>query len=177
MGEVRGNLEVKASNGKGFKVSGQDGWFNATDAIVSVLGSLNKGDDVIVTFFNKGVSKNVTAIVKAGQETTAAPNTGEFKCTDCGKVLKNDSFKKCFMCNKKNPKPTQTETATTDTSSPKKSYNQYDNPEKTAQIQRGNAINAAAASVSGNLQGADPDTISEVVLSLAQNYLDWLRAE
>ena len=48
---------------------------------------------------------------------------------------------------------------------------------KTAQIQRGNAINAAGYAVSGNLAGSDPDTIKEAVLILADAFLDWIRAE
>jgi hypothetical protein len=95
---------------------------------------------------------------------TASTST-EFKCTDCGAILKDNKYTKCFTCNKKNPE--------------KKTWGgkggkSYDSPEKTAQIQRGNALNAAASVASGQ-QLADPDTAAQYVILLAQKFLDWLR--
>jgi len=90
----------------------------------------------------------------------------EFKCVDCGKALKDGKYEKCFECNKKNPS--------------KKNWgkkNNYDSPEKTAQIQRGNALNAAAAVVSGNLAGQNIEMLKETTLLLANDFLEWLRVE
>ena len=100
------------------------------------------------------------------EEKKESAGSGEFKCVDCGKALKDGKYEKCFDCNKKNPS--------------KKNWgkkNNYDSPEKTAQIQRGNALNAAAAVVSGNLTGLDVDTLKETTLALANDFLEWLRLE
>lgn len=101
----------------------------------------------------------------ASAPASTASTSTEFKCTDCGATLKDNKYTKCFTCNKKNPE--------------KKSWGgkggkSYDSPEKTAQIQRGNALNAAASVASGQ-QLADPDTAAQYVILLAQKFLDWLR--
>jgi hypothetical protein len=171
--EVRGKVLAKAGNGKGFKVEGQEGWFNAGDAVVPYLAKIEKGTEVIVTFEKKGVAKNVTKIVKAGTETPkeehqpTKSSTG-FECEDCGKELKDGKFKKCFMCNKKAPK-----TEGNKISRKEPSYTQ--SPERSAQIQRGNALNAAGRLLSGRPE--DPETLAEMAIVVAQKFLDWLRAE
>ena len=168
--EVKGKLVAKAGNGKGFKIEGQEGWFNAGDTVVPYLSKIEKGAEVIVTFEKKGVAKNVTKIVKAGATTTTKTETPKdstgFYCEDCGKELKDDRFKKCFMCNKKNPQKEGNKISS-------KEYTQ--SPERTAQIQRGNALNAAASILSGRPE--DPETLAEMVKVVADKLLDWLRAE
>ena len=167
--EVTGKIAVKAGNGKGFKIDGQDGWFNATDTVKPYLAKMEKGDDVVVTYEKKGVSKNVTKITKAGGSSAPAEaksevtkGTGTPVCEDCGKELKTDKYPKCYVCGKKAFKG----------KAPSKSF---DNPEKTAQIQRGNALNAAAAVVAG--QQEIPETLAEMTIIVAEKLLEWLRAE
>jgi len=101
----------------------------------------------------------------ASTEEKVADTSSGPKCTDCQKPLKDNKYTKCFACNQKNPE--------------KKTWGgkggkSYDSPEKTAQIQRGNALNAAASVASGQ-QLADPDTAAQYVILLAQKFLDWLR--
>jgi len=166
--EVTGKIAVKAGNGKGFKIDGQDGWFNATDTVKPYLAKMEKGDDVVVIYEKKGVSKNVTKITKADGSVPAeaksevTKETGTPVCEDCGKELKTDKYPKCYVCGKKAFKG----------KAPAKSF---DNPEKTAQIQRGNALNAAAAVMAG--QQEIPEVLAEMTIIAAEKLLEWLRAE
>jgi hypothetical protein len=100
---------------------------------------------------------------KAAKEgTTEVPHqaepTSEFTCEECGAPLKTGKYKKCYKCGKKGK------------------TNSYDSPEKTAQIQRGNALNAAAA-VASSQQFEDPETAKQFTLLLAEDFLLWLRGE
>jgi len=164
--EATGKLAVKAGNGKGFKIDGTDGWFNATDNVKPFLAKMEKGDEVVVTFEKKGVSRNVTMIKKADgsapAETSEVKKGTGTKVCDCGKEIKGD-YDKCYTCGTKAYKKS------------KGSKNSYDSPEKTAQIQRGNALNAASYVLSN--QTEDPDTLAEMTIAVATKFLEWLRAE
>jgi hypothetical protein len=80
------------------------------------------------------------------------------------------------MCNKKGLKPAGTVETPKEEVKATKTYSPYDNPAKSAQIQRGNALNAAAA-VAGGQSFNDPETAAEFTLIVAQKLLDWLRIE
>lgn len=180
--EVKVKILAKKSDNKAFKAS-DDNWYNLNDNVIPSLEKLSKGDEVVVTYEKKGVSRYVSKLTGANvaeveQKTETTSSTG-FACEVCGKELKDGKFKKCFVCNKnklvkkEDPKSNQTETVS---DSPiKKPYIPYDNPEKTAQIQRGNALNAAGAAISGNLQGTDPDTIAQALIMVADRALEWLK--
>lgn len=172
--EIRGKLKVKAGNGKGFLVEGQEGWFNASDSVVPYLEKINKGEEVTVVFEKKGVKKEVIKITKISnvvEKNTPEPEEKEsptgFVCEECGAALKDGKYKKCYPCNKKTPAQKEGKKSWVKTS--------YDNPEKTAQIQRGNALNAAADLLSGRQE--DPETLAEMTLVVAEKLLEWLRAE
>ena len=102
----------------------------------------------------------------ATTESTTTDTTVGPKCTDCGCALKDDKYTKCFPCNKKNPVKKQW--------SGKSGGSYKESPEKTAMIQRGNALNAAASVASGQ-QLADPDVAGQYTILLAQKFLEWLR--
>jgi hypothetical protein len=178
MSEFTGKIIAKAANGKGFRVEGEEGWFNATDTVVPYLAKFSKGDTVTLTYDKKGVQKNVTMIKGAfvpPQDTPAEKTTSTvdkyadtgFKCEVCHKGLKDGKYPKCYTCGKKAKEEGPTPTKTTS----------YNNPERDAMIQRGNALNASAAAVSGNYQGCQPADIAEAVILIANRLLEWLRAE
>lgn len=170
--EERGKILCKKSDNKAFKMG--DNWYNLNDNVIPYLEKLNKGDEVVVTFEKKGVSRYVSKLTVAGavETKTETASTG-YVCEVCGKALKDGKFKKCFTCNKSGAtKPAEKNTE----SSTKKLYVPYDNAEKTAQIQRGNALNAAA-SVASSQQFADPEVAKQFTLLLAEDFLNWLRAE
>lgn len=171
--EEKGKIICKKSDNKAFKLG--DNWYNLNDNVVEVLAKLNKGDEVVVTYEKKGVSRYVSKLVSAKEAPKEEPkkSTTGYSCEICGKELKTGKFKKCFMCNKSGA--TKKETATT-LDQPKNQYKSYDNPEKTAQIQRGNAINAAAYAASGTAFN-DPEVAAQFVLELAERFLVWLRSE
>ncbi len=176
--EVKGKIVCKKADNKAFKLG--DDWYNCNNPVVPFLEKIGKGEDVTVTYEKKGVSRYVSKIVKGGAvakveptKTESAPaesapeatESGAKKCPGCGKELKNDKYEYCFTCNKSGKYKKQ--------SSGKSSY---DSPEKTAQIQRGNALNAAAA-VASSQAFADPTGAKEFTLILAEEFLQWLRAE
>jgi len=222
--ELKGTIQVKAGNGKGFMVTGQEGWFNCADT--SILAKYEKGAEVVVVYELNGKIKKVSDIrgtVNAAPVAQKAPEPvkqeapkpsttgyacekcgkelkdGKFKkcyecniaakaapaenntaldapgpeigpkCVDCGVALKDDKYTKCFPCNKKNPVKKQW----------KPKSGGYDTPEKTAQIQKGNALNAAAAVLCGAqcLDGLDPEGIAQVTRIVADSLLDYLKQD
>lgn len=165
--EAKGKILVKAGNGKGFKLSGVEKWFNANDE--SMLADVEKGEEVTVYYEKKGASQQVTKIVKAG-----AVEVAEAKCEVCGKVLKNPKFKKCYTCNMNKVEAKIEEDEPKAIAEKPKPYNDF-NADRTAQIQRGNALNAASAVLAGRQE--DPETLAEMVIVVADRLLEWLRAE
>jgi predicted RNA-binding Zn-ribbon protein involved in translation (DUF1610 family) len=224
---ITAKITKKAKNGKGFILEGQEGWFNANDKAIPFLAKIDEGKVVEVTYFQKGVKREVTLIKEVSGTTAEAPkethkedNKGTytncsvcgkelkgngvnypkcwdckdkepksevresatgFVCEDCGKALKDDKYKKCFLCNKKSPNEEKSHVNRREKEElgeqKEIKYTNYDNPEKTAQIQRGNALNAAGAAVGGNFAGSDPQTIAEAVKIIADLLYDFLRAE
>ena len=176
--EVKGKILAKKGDNKAFKLD--DGnWYNLNDPVIPFLEKMSKGDEVVVTFEKKGVSRYVSKLVGANvaetQKTETTSTTG-FVCEVCGKELKDGKFKKCFMCNKSGAVKKEEGKLPQDDKSEQPKNNNYNNPEKTAQIQRGNALNAAA-SVASSQQFADPEVAKQFTLLLAEDFLNWLRAE
>jgi len=171
MAEVKGKIICKKSDNKAFKLS-DDNWYNLNDPVIPYLEKMAKGDEVTVTYEKKGTSRYVSKLTSAGvveEQKAATTSTTGFACEVCGKELKDDKFKKCFMCNKKGlTKKEETGTGGKE--------NYYNNPEKTASIQRGNALNAAAAVASGQ-QFETPDIAAQFTILLAERFLEWLRNE
>jgi hypothetical protein len=224
MAELKGTIQVKAGNGKGFIIADVEGWFNCAD--VALLSKFNKGDKVIVSYEASGKIRKVTMISSDGpkeaapavqkapepvkQETPKPSSTG-FACAVCGKELKDGKFKKCYECNMagKLSEPTKEEKLPAELTGPKcvdcgvalkddkytkcfpcnkknpvkkqwsgKKTN-YDSPEKTAQIQKGNALNAAAAVLAGAdcIKALDPEGIAQVTRLVADSLLDYLKQD
>jgi len=177
--EIKGKILAKKGDNKAFKLD--DGnWYNLNDNVIPSLEKLNKGDEVVVTFEKKGVSRYVSKLTGAGAtetlKTEVRESATEFACEVCGKELKDGKFKKCFMCNKSGAVKTSSSTIVIPGTVEKPKGNYYDNPEKTAQIQRGNALNAAAT-VASSQTFEDPEVAKQFTLLLAEDFLTWLRAE
>ena len=103
-------IKVKAGNKKGFLINEEpDQWYTANKEVIDDLAKVNKGDEVEITYTSKGVFRNVSKIVKVGkEEAKAEPVAAVFVCEECGASLKDNKYKKCYLCNKKakdNPKP------------------------------------------------------------------------
>lgn len=146
----QGKIFAKSGNGKGVAL-GKGEWYNVKEGTEAfkLLGTLEKGTEVKVEFKVNGTFKNVSSI-----EVLAAPVKKEEPQVESKPASSSESVK----------------------ASKPYTSNYQDNPAKTAQIQRGNALNAASAVASGQAF-ADPDTASEFTVILAERFLNWLRAE
>ena len=89
---------------------GKEKWATTSEEIVNYAkANLKANEDVDVVFSENNGQYSVSSLVKKGstpapvETKTEAPKAGEYKCEDCGKVLKDGKYKKCFDCNKKNP--------------------------------------------------------------------------
>jgi hypothetical protein len=193
--KVTAKLVKKSKTNKGILLEGNDAWFSVAEKLISFVEKLNIGTLIEVTYIKKGTFQNVIGIYPAKESTEKEePKIEEkkgtgFSCTECGAELKDDKYKKCYNCNKKakeNPPPEEKEPEKTkifdEPEKVKKEWvpGNYNNPEKTAQIQRGNALNAAAAVVSNSsiqLEDKSPEALAEVTKVIAVLFLDWLRVE
>lgn len=145
--EATGKIIAKAGTGKSFKLD--DGnWYNVAKQVEPYLAKANKGDEVTVEYEKKGNSSIVTKLMKGAQASRQDD-------TPAQEQPKASSYQK-------------------------KAYNgggSYQGDDKrAAQIQRGNALNAAAASLS-TMEAVDVETKAQMVLTAAEMYLEWLRAE
>jgi ribosomal protein L37AE/L43A len=165
MAEIKVKIVAKVSTGKAFRGS-DDNWYNVNEPVIPYLAKFNKGDEVLVTYTAKGTARYVSKLAKAtAQEAVSEPEQEQAAgnvCEVCGKELKDSRFKKCWACNKNAPKKERTSAAPSE--------------DRTANIQRGNALNAAAA-VAANQGFSDVDSAAQWTKELATQLLDWLRLE
>jgi len=93
---------------------GTEKWMGTTQTVLDYAQkNLKKEEDVKLEKTEKNGQYFVTKIMKietcspAPVETpkAIAPISTEPKCEDCGKVLKDAKYTKCWECNKKNPAP------------------------------------------------------------------------
>lgn len=149
---------------KAFRL-GQTDWYNVNDSAMEDFKKLKKDDEVVIEYEKKGTFRNVSKVSKAGAEEPAETTSeGTGKCTVCGKELKNPNYKTCWGCKDKASKGNTQKSST--------NYSE----DRTAQIQRGNALNAASMVASGENFG-DPEAAQQYTLILAEAFLTWLRAE
>ena len=87
---------------------GKEKWATTSEEIVNYAkANLKANEDVDVEFTENNGQYSVSKLTKKGsapvETKTETSKTGEYKCEDCGKVLKDGKYKKCFDCNKKSP--------------------------------------------------------------------------
>jgi len=99
---------------------GKEKWASTTEAVYNYAkANFKQKDEVEYDMTEKNGQYHVSRITKKGQKPapveekkTPAPvetaKTTGYKCEDCGKVLKDGKYQKCFECNKKNPAPAKT---------------------------------------------------------------------
>jgi hypothetical protein len=174
---MEGKITIKNKAPGGKLCDAENIWYNVETTIIPQLDKINKGDEVSIVYTKKGVSRTISKITKATVEVpkvetpkvTTPTDPTKPHCKDCGKELKDSKYETCFDCSKKK--------------NPELGTGSYhsENPEKTAQIQRGNALNAAAAVSSGQQfihpeTGAiDPEKAAQFTINLAQRFLTWLQ--
>ena len=183
MSELTLTIVCKKSDNKAFKAD-DNNWYNLNDNVVSSLEKVNKGDKITIEYSKKGVSRYVSKLVSAGAaetlKTEITASTG-FACEVCGKELKDNKFKKCFMCNKsgavkkEDPKSNPAETIT-EPYVKKEWKTNYGSPEDIAGKEVGCSLGAAATVASGQKLD-DPEVAKQYVLLLAGYFLDWMRVK
>lgn len=154
--EIKGKVEVITD--KAIKIEKE--WYSTTYAKGDTVV---KGDEVVLTYKKNKAFKNVSNIkkvvkVEAPKVEVQKEEVANFVCEDCGKELKDGKYTKCFTCNKKSPAKT---TSFSD--------------DRTAQIVKGNSLNAAGAAVAGNFPGAQPADIAEAMIIIARRGLEYLQ--
>ena len=186
----------KSKNNKGLQFEGQeDAWFSVPEKLVGYSTKIEKGDTVEITYIKKGTFRNVIGIYltpgekKEETPTTEAKKETGFNCTECGAVLKDGKYKKCFSCNKKakeNPVKEEqgdapgTASGTKVFDEPeqgkegwKPGKSNYGSPEDIAGKEVGCAANCAAAILAGRPE--DPGALLELWRTLFNGILEHIK--
>jgi len=177
--ETKGKILAKKGDNKAFKLD--DGnWYNLNDNVIPYLEKMSKGDEVVVTFEKKGVSRYVSKLANAGATEIAKTEVREsatgYVCEVCNAPLKDGRFKICYMCNKKGLKPEAKKEEASKTYEKKEYKTNYGSPEDIAGKEVGCSLGAAATAASGTAFN-DPETCTQFVLEVAERLLDWMRSK
>jgi hypothetical protein len=153
METIKGKVACKAGNGISFKI-GND-WYNVKEddkANIDLLKTVAKGNEVEVGYEMEGKYKRIVKKLTITSATTPPP--AEEKKAD--------------------PKAegTQQKSAQSNAGSSWTKLTPEQEAEKQRHIIRGNALNASCALFSGRTE--DPDTLKEMVLKVANQFVDWL---
>jgi len=94
---------------------GTEKWATTSATVLEYAKTnFKNGDEAKFEMTNKNGQYFVTKIIKldgssSGAYTSTSPTASstvsEFKCSICGKTLKDGKHKKCFTCNQKSPEP------------------------------------------------------------------------
>lgn len=155
---------------------GKEKWATTSEAVYTYAKANFKAkEDVEYEMTDKNGQYNVTKIMKKGQKSvtktepvkTESEKSSEFKCEVCGKELKDGKYKKCFVCNKKNPTPKTDTTAKTTT---------YTGGQRDAvgqSIEKQAMMKASADAVATAMQGQinDIDVLGEMIVKLYEKLL------
>lgn len=151
---------------------GKEKWATTSEAVYNYAKKNFKAkEEVEYEMTEKDGKYDVTRILKKGQTSapaetkTASPatetsRTAEYKCEDCGAVLKDGKYKKCYPCNKKNPAPKKETTG-----------GQRDTVGQSIEKQ---AMMKASAMAVGNAfvgQVIDVDTLAEMIIKVYEKLL------
>lgn len=186
---------------------GKERWMTTSTAVYGFAKKALKGtdkqtgyggDEVKVEYTQDGGKYNCTRIEKTGgapttQQNTTTNNT-EFKCSECGKALKDGQYKKCYLCNQKNPTKSDTQSNSeykcldcgkvlADNKYKKcylcnqknpikkipKSDGNFRTPEQLRRDEVGHMVSRSLVALQGTL---DPNTIQEVIRSLYKLYTE-----
>ena len=204
--KVTAKLIRIAKTGTGFQLEGIDGWFNATDKSKVYLEKIAIGTLVDVDYFSKGAFRTAIVIAPAKTQELVKPEvkqetkTTEYKCSVCGKVLKDNKYPTCWDCKNQPQKPEEKKEEPSKVIYTCKScgkelkdnkyevcfecsqkgnkptnFNKtsYGSPEDIAGKEIGCAANCAATILSGRQE--DPETLLEMFRTLMNGILDHIR--
>lgn len=96
-----------------FKEGEKEKWATTSEAVYNWAKKNFKENDVVDAQYTvKNGQYFVSKIMKPGtggnsnKSETTQPDKNEYTCSDCGKELADNKYKKCYTCNKKNPSKT-----------------------------------------------------------------------
>ena len=148
--------------------AGKEKWATTSEAVVNYAkANFKANEDVDVEYTEKNGSYTVSRITKKGsapapvETKTEAPKSSEHKCEDCGAVLKDGKYKKCYPCNKKNP-------------APKKESSGGGQRDAVGQSIEKQAMMKASAMAVGNAfvgQIGDVDTLADMIIKVYEKLL------
>ena len=152
--------------------SGKQVWAETTSAVYNWAKKTYKEGDVITAEYSVKNGQYFVNRIEGGTgkttitKTSEAPQTtGKYTCADCGKELKDDKYKKCYTCNKKNPVK----------STGKKYYGK--SPEERNDIRQQAMLKASVHAIqvmTGQIN--DVDTLAGMVESLYDRFLKKISA-
>jgi hypothetical protein len=175
--ETKGKISYKTPTGKAIKLEGSNDFYNAYKA--EDIAQYQVGQTVAITYEINKTYRNIKSIEliadaqpepKKDEKTAQKPPEEKkepepvYLCKDCGAKLKDNKYPTCYDCNKKKGFK----------GGFKGKGNNFNSPERDAQIRRGNALNSAGAALSGNMTGADPEALKQALLYIAEGALNWL---
>jgi len=152
-------LKIKFDDGK-------EKWATTSEEVFNYAkANFKKDEEATYEMAEKNGQYHVTKILKVGavapkQEEKTSSTTTEHKCSDCGKVLKDGKYTKCFECNKKNPAPRE-----------QKSKSTSDSIERQAMMKA--SAMAVGSTFVGNISNAD--TLADMIIVVYTKLLAKLR--
>jgi hypothetical protein len=154
---------------------GKEKWASTSEAVYNYAkANFKQKEDVEYDMTETNGQYHVSKIMKIGQKGSApapvetktetpkaeASKSTEPKCEDCGKVLKDAKYKKCFECNKKNP-------------APKKEYTGGQRDAVGQSIEKQAMMKASAMAVGSAFVGqvSDADTLADMIIKVYEKLL------
>jgi hypothetical protein len=162
---------AKSRNGKMVKAGETDKsciWYFLDEPVVKFVETgIKVGDEVTIKYEQNNGKNTITYITKGkgeNQKSNHVSNTNSnntlFKCEECGAILKDGKYKKCYICNQKNP--------------PKKGYSSPNlsskSPEDKEQIKRLSILSSAVKAVQAVTGQVDVNSLAEYVLNLYKEF-------
>ncbi len=144
--------------------NGDEKWATTTEKVYTYAKKNFKEDEEVgYDYTEKNGQYTVKKILKDGESSketeTKSEAEPEFTCEECGKVLKDDKYEKCYTCNQKS----------------RKSGGYSKSPEDKEQIKRLSILGSVSRMIIV-LQGHvdDADTLGEIVDSLYDRFYEKL---
>lgn len=148
-------------------IDGKEVWADTTKTVKDYAKkSFEEGVECKLTYTEQEGKYNVSRIeVVGGTKPTSAQPT-EYKCEDCGCVLKDSKYKKCYNCNKKsNDSPvTAPVTASAPSSSVDKGMTVNESIKRQAIM---HAVSRSLISLQGHI---DPNNIGDIAEQLYKKF-------
>lgn len=147
-------------------IAGKEVWADTTK-IVKDFAKKNfaENEECKFTYTETDGKYNVSRIEKLGGASVQAPQSeAGYKCEDCGVALKDNKYKKCYNCNKKNKSEPAKETPPPSSSNTDKGMTVNESIKRQAIM---HAVSRALISLQGHI---DPNNIGDIAEQLYKKF-------